>query len=125
MAVNDKKIAKLLERAESLDKRIREDTAERKQILAEIDRLSYANLKTELAKNDMTTDDYVQFIKMKKKMNDMNLTAQDIEKMLDGIIENTEGTDDEKKNVKRCAFSCRVCNCKRGNYRFCGRSYDR
>ncbi len=31
MAVNDKKIAKLLERAESLDKRIREDTAERKQ----------------------------------------------------------------------------------------------
>ena len=92
MAVNDKKIAKLLERAESLDKRIREDTAERKQILAEIDRLSYANLKTELAKNDMTTDDYVQFIKMKK-----NLTAQDIEKMLDGIIENTEGTDDEKK----------------------------
>ena len=97
MAVNDKKIAKLLERAESLDKRIREDTAERKQILAEIDRLSYANLKTKLAKNDMTTDDYVQFIKMKKKMNDMNLTAQDIEKMLDGIIENTEGTDDEKK----------------------------
>ena len=97
MAVNDKKIAKLLERAESLDKRIREDTAERKQILAEIDRLSYANLKTELAKNDMTTDDYVQFIKTKKKMNDMNLTAQDIEKMLDGIIENTEGTDDEKK----------------------------
>ncbi|WP_460162104.1 hypothetical protein [Ruminococcus sp. 25CYCFAH16] len=39
----------------------------------------------------------MQFIKMKKKMNDMNLTAQDIEKMLDGIIENTEGTDDEKK----------------------------
>lgn len=97
MAINDKKIAKLLERAESLEKRIKEDTAERKQILAEIDRLSYANLKTELAKNDMTTDDYVRFIKMKKKMTDKNISVEDIEEMIDGITENTEEKDNEKK----------------------------
>lgn len=97
MAINDKKIEKLLERAEILDKRIKEDTAERKRILAEIDRLSYANLKTELAKNDMTTDDYVLFVKMKKKMADKNISVEDIEEMIDGISENTEENDDEKK----------------------------
>lgn len=97
MAINDKKIEKLLERAEILDKRIREDTAERKRILAEVDRLSYANLKTELAKNDMTTDDYVLFVKMKKKMTDKNISVEDIEEMIDSISENTEEKDDEKK----------------------------
>ncbi len=97
MAINDKKIEKLLERAEILDKRIREDTAERKRILAEVDRLSYANLKTELAKNDMTTDDYVLFVKMKKKMADKNISVEDIEEMIDSISGITEEKDDEKK----------------------------
>lgn len=56
MAVNDKKMEKLMERAKQLELRIKNDTAKRKDILAEIDRLSYANFKAEIAKNGMTTD---------------------------------------------------------------------
>lgn len=97
MIFSDKKIGKLLERIEALDKRIKEDTAERKRLTAEVDRMSYANLKTELAKNDMTTEDYILFIKMKKKMSDKNISVEDIEDMIDGMTENTEGKDDEKK----------------------------
>lgn len=97
MIFSDKKIGKLLERIEALDKRIKEDTAERKRLAAEVDRMSYANLKTELAKNDMTTEDYILFIKMKKKMSDKNISVEDIEDMIDGMTENTEGKDDEKK----------------------------
>lgn len=97
MIFSDKKIGKLLERIEALDKRIKEDTAERKRLTAEVDRMSYANLKTELAKNDMTTEDYILFIKMKKKMSDKNVSVEDIEDMIDGMTENTEGKDDEKK----------------------------
>lgn len=97
MIFSDKKIGKLLERIEALDKRIKADTAERKRLTAEVDRMSYANLKTELAKNDMTTEDYILFIKMKKKMSDKNISVEDIEDMIDGMTENTEGKDDEKK----------------------------
>lgn len=97
MIFSDKKIGKLLERIEALDKRIKEDTAERKRLAAEVDRMSYANLKTELAKNDMTTEDYILFIKMKKKMSDKNVSVEDIEDMIDGMTENTEEKDDEKK----------------------------
>lgn len=97
MIFSDKKIGKLLERIEALDKRIKEDTAERKRLTAEVDRMSYANLKAELAKNDMTTEDYILFIKMKKKMSDKNVSVEDIEDMIDGMTENTEGKDDEKK----------------------------
>lgn len=90
MSVNEKKIEKLLERAEQLEQRIKNDTAKRKHILAEIDRLSYANFKTKIAKNGMTTDEYALFARMKKKMVDRNMSVEDVEKMLDEISENTE-----------------------------------
>ena len=43
MSGNDKKIEKLTERAEQLEQRIKSDTAKRKEILAEIDRLTYGH----------------------------------------------------------------------------------
>lgn len=96
MAINDKKIEKLLERAGQLEQRIKNDTPKRKHILAEVERLSYANFKTEMAKNDMTTDDYVVFIRMKKKMADKNMSVEDVEEMLDSLSEKMEETEDEK-----------------------------
>lgn len=97
MAVNDKKMEKLIERAKQLELRIKNDTAKRKDILAEIDRLSYANFKAEIAKNGMTTDEYALFAEMKKKMADRNISIEDIEKMIDQLSENTEENDDEEK----------------------------
>ena len=91
MAVNDKKMEKLMERAKQLELRIKND------ILAEIDRLSYANFKAEIAKNGMTTDEYALFAEMKKKMADRNISIEDIEKMIDQLSENTEENDDEEK----------------------------
>ena len=85
MAVNDKKMEKLMERAKQLELRIKNDTAKRKDILAEI------------AKNGMTTDEYALFAEMKKKMADRNISIEDIEKMIDQLSENTEENDDEEK----------------------------
>lgn len=96
MTGNDKKIEKLTERAEQLEQRIKSDTAKRKEILAEIDRLTYANFKTEIAKNDMTTDDYAFFARMKKKMTDRNMSVEDLERMFEKIYKNMEENEDEK-----------------------------
>lgn len=92
MALNDNKIKKNLERIEALNKRIKSDTAERKQLLAEVDRLRYENLKAELAKNGMSVDEYVIFVRLKKKMNEKNVSMEDVLKMLD-----IEEENDEKK----------------------------
>lgn len=92
MALNDNKIKKNLERIEALNKRIKSDTAERKQLLAEVDRQRYENLKAELAKNGMSVDEYVIFVRLKKKMNEKNVSMEDVLKMLD-----IEEENDEKK----------------------------
>lgn len=92
MALNDNKIKKNLERIEALNKRIKSDTAERKRLLAEVDRQRYENLKAELAKNGMSVDEYVIFVRLKKKMNEKNVSMEDVLKMLD-----IEEENDEKK----------------------------
>ena len=45
MAINDRKIEKLKERSAQLEKRIKEDTAEKKRIDTQIKVLSYENLR--------------------------------------------------------------------------------
>lgn len=92
MAIYDNKLKKMLEKTAQLDKRIKDDSAKRKQLQMEIDLLSYENLKTELAKNGMSIDEYVIFVQLKKKMNEKNVSMEDVLKMLD-----IEEENDEKK----------------------------
>ena len=54
MAINDRKIEKLKERSAQLERRIKEDTAEKKRIDTQIKVLSYENLssRTQQPRND-------------------------------------------------------------------------
>lgn len=99
MAVNDKKIEKLIEKSTQLEKRIKEDTAEKKRIDMQIKLLSYDNLKAELGNHDMTMDDYVQYAKLARKMADNSVSFEDIDSMLDRLSDNNkmEENDDEKE----------------------------
>lgn len=99
MAVNDKKIEKLIEKSAQLNKRIKEDTAEKKRIDTQIKLLSYDNLKAELSSHDMTTDDYVQYARLIRKMSDNCISFNDIDSMLDRLSDNnkTEDNNDEKE----------------------------
>mgnify|MGYP000883719599 FL=1 len=60
MAINDRKIEKLKERSAQLERRIKEDTAEKKRIDTQIKVLSYENLRAELSSYAMTGYDYGQ-----------------------------------------------------------------
>lgn len=99
MAVNDKKIEKLIEKSAQLEKRIKEYTAEKKRIDTQIKLLSYDNLKAELGSHDMTTDDYVQYARLIRKMIDNSVSFDDIDSMLDRLSDNnkTEDNNDEKE----------------------------
>lgn len=99
MAVNDKKIEKLIEKSAQLEKRIKEDMAEKKRIDTQIKLLSYDNLKAELGSHDMTTDDYVRYAKLIRKMSDNCISFNDIDSMLDRLSDNnkTEDNNDEKE----------------------------
>ena len=90
MSVNDKKIAKLLEKSELLEKRIQTATEELKKIQTEIKILTFDNLEIDLSRNDLSTEDYAFMAKIKKKMSGKNISFSDVEKMIDDAEEKNE-----------------------------------
>lgn len=90
MSVNDKKIAKLLEKSAVLEKRIQTATEELKKTQTEIKVLTFDNLEIDLSRNDLSTEDYAFMAKIKKKMSGKNISFSDIEKMLDDAEEKNE-----------------------------------
>ncbi|MDE6833055.1 MAG: hypothetical protein K2J39_02220, partial [Ruminococcus sp.] len=68
MSINDKKIAKLLEKSSLLEKRIQTATEELKKIQTEIKILTFDNLEIDLSRNDLSTEDYAFMAKIKNKM---------------------------------------------------------
>lgn len=90
MSVNDKKIAKLLEKSAVLERRIQTTTEELKKTQAEIKVLTFDNLEIDLSRNDLSTEDYAFMAKIKKKMSDKNISFSDVEKMLDDAEEKNE-----------------------------------
>lgn len=92
MSVNDKKIAKLLEKSAVLEKRIQTAEEELKKTQTEIKVLAFDNLEIDLSRNSLSADDYAFMAKIKKKMSDKNISFSDVEKMLD---------DAEEKNEKK------------------------
>lgn len=90
MGVNDKKIAKLLEKSALLEKRIQTATEELKKIQTEIKVLTFDDLEIDLSRNDLSTEDYAFMTKIKKKMSGKNISFSDIEKMLDDVEEQNE-----------------------------------
>lgn len=90
MGVNDKKIAKLLEKSAVLEKRIQTATEELKKTQTEIKVLTFDDLEIDLSRNELSTEDYVFMAKMKKKMSGKNISFSDIEKMLDDVEEQNE-----------------------------------
>lgn len=99
MAVNDKKIEKLIEKSAQLDKRIREDTAEKKRIETQIKLLSYDNLKAELSSHDMTTDDYVRYAKLIRKMTDNGVSFDDLNAFANGQKDKPEVLNEDRSLV--------------------------
>lgn len=89
----------MIKKSEQLEKEIKEKTAEKKQLDTKIELLSYEKLKTELSSHNMTADDYVQYARLIKKMEDNSVSFDDIDSMLDRLSENnkTEENIDEKK----------------------------
>lgn len=104
MAVNDKKIEKLIEKSAQLDKRIKEDTAEKKRIDTQIKLLSYENLRAELSSHDMTPDDYVQYAKLVKKMEDNSVSFDDIDSMLDSLYKDKTNNEIEENTDEKKIF---------------------
>ena len=92
MSVNDKKIAKLLEKSAVLEKRIQTATEELKKTQTEIKVLTFDNLEIDLSRNDLSTENYAFMAKIKKKMSGKNISFSDVEKMLD----DAEGKNEEK-----------------------------
>lgn len=90
MSVNDKKIAKLLEKSAVLEKRIQTATKELKKTQTEIKVLTFDNLEIDLSRNDLSTEDYAFMAKIKKKMSGKNISFSDVEKMLDDAEEKNE-----------------------------------
>ena len=90
MSVNDKKIAKLLEKSALLEKRIQTATEELKKTQTEIKVLTFDNLEIDLSRNDLSTEDYAFMAKIKKKMSGKNISFSDVEKMLDDAEEKNE-----------------------------------
>lgn len=96
MAINDRKIEKLKERSAQLEKRIKEDTVEKKRIDTQIKVLSYENLRAELSSHAMTADDYVQYAKLLQKMADHSVSFADIDAMLDKFAESHIQTENKE-----------------------------
>lgn len=96
MAINDRKIEKLKERSAQLERRIKEDTAEKKRIDTQIKVLSYENLRAELSSHAMTADDYVQYAKLLQKMTDHSISFTDIDAMLDKFAESHIQTENKE-----------------------------
>ena len=90
MSVNDKKIAKLLEKSAVLEKRIQTATEELKKTQTEIKVLTFDNLEIDLSRNDLSTEDYAFMAKIKKKMSGKNISFSDVEKMIDDAEEKNE-----------------------------------
>ena len=90
MSVNDKKIAKLIEKSAVLEKRIQTATEELKKTQTEIKVLTFDNLEIDLSRNDLSTEDYAFMAKIKKKMSGKNISFSDVEKMLDDAEEKNE-----------------------------------
>lgn len=90
MSVNDKKIAKLLEKSAVLEKRIQTATEELKKTQTEIKVLAFNNLEIDLSRNDLSTEDYAFMAKIKRKMSGKNISFSDVEKMLDDAEEKNE-----------------------------------
>lgn len=90
MGINGKKITKLLEKSEILEKRIQMATEELKKTQTEIKVLTYDDLEIDLSRNDLSTEDYAFMAKIKKKMSGKNISFSDVEKMLDDAEENNE-----------------------------------
>ncbi|MDE6679014.1 MAG: hypothetical protein K2K02_08230 [Ruminococcus sp.] len=90
MSINDKKIAKLLEKSALLEKRIQTATEELKKTQSEIKILTFDNLEIDLSRNDLSTEDYAFMAKIKKKMSGNNISFSDVEKMLDDAEEKNE-----------------------------------
>lgn len=99
MAVNDKKIEKLIEKSAQLDKRIKEDTVEKKRIDTQIKLLSYDNLKAELGSHDMTMDDYVQYAKLTRKMSENGISFDDLNAFADGLKNKGEAVNEDRSLV--------------------------
>lgn len=90
MSINDKKIAKLLEKSALLEKRIQTATEELKKTQSEIKILTFDNLEIDLSRNDLSTEDYAFMAKIKKKMSGKNISFSDVEKMIDDAEEKNE-----------------------------------
>ena len=86
----DKKIEKLQKKSEQIENDIRDKTAEKKKMDTQIKLMSYELLKAEIGNHSMTSDDYVQYARLIKKMENNSVTFADIDSMLDNLSKNND-----------------------------------
>ena len=102
MALNDKKLEKMVQKSEQLKKRIRNDMEESKKIENEIKVMSYDNIVAEATSHGITLDDnFFDSVSIINELKANGITASELSEFIKALADNkkksSEGTENEKK----------------------------
>lgn len=77
-----KKLDKLYQKAEELDKRIKQDTVDRKNLLHQISEIENAEIFSMIRKNKLSLDVVCGDLELGQKLRDAGITFEDINELL-------------------------------------------